>query len=329
MSLVNATAFSALDVPYLDYRGREVVIAIVKGAFEVDPSGVVRLSESPGEIRVNDVPYDPQATLGSLRFPSDVCEEKNGTDVVVVGHAISPKPVTSMDLGIKIRTLAVPLRVHGPRLFYKGVGGVLIGPAAAFERVAVVYEKAYGGATKDWGLVEERNLAGVGVAKRESDLVDTPAPQIEHPARPHTSAADAHPPVGYGAIPGHWSPRKDHVGTIDAAWRERRMPLLPENFDLRYMNVAHPSLILDKPLVPGDVVAITGMSEKPLVFSIPPFPIVIRGLFGVSPKVTVQPHIDTLLVLPEARRIEIIARASFPLGRGKNTLREVHVDVDS
>ena len=47
---------------------------------------------------------------------------------------------------------------------------------------------------------------------------DRPAPQIEHPARPHTCASETYEPVGFGAIGTHWSPRRKFTGTLDDLW---------------------------------------------------------------------------------------------------------------
>src|SRR5438874_1464247 len=85
----------------------------------------------------------------------------------------------------------------------------------------------------------------VCVAKRKRDLVGKPAPQIEHPARPHRTADDDHPPVGLGAIRSHWSPRLERAGTFDEVWEKTRMPAMPADFDVRANNQAHPSLLFD------------------------------------------------------------------------------------
>jgi len=227
-----------------------------------------------------------------------------------------------------VKRRIVPLRVHGPRVFFAGVFGVGIGPAAPFERVPLVYERAYGGQSDDLSIVELRNPSGVGVAARAADLVGKRAPQIEHPERPHTSAGDRHAPVGFGAIMSHWSPRREHAGTFDARWRATRMPLLPEDYDPRYANVAHPSLQLEEHLAPGDPLRVLGMSLEQLALELPPFPIVAAARYDTGERVEARPPIDTVIVLPEEQRIEIVARAAFPTGRGRRVLREVIVRTD-
>src|SRR5690349_13330736 len=102
MSFSNATPFAAIDVPMLDPNGREVVIVIVKAAFEVGAKGKVELADEPADLRMVEVLTNPKASPEDPRvaakYPSDLCIEKRGTDVVVVGEAVSPKPVTSVDV---------------------------------------------------------------------------------------------------------------------------------------------------------------------------------------------------------------------------------------
>ncbi|WP_437646548.1 DUF2169 family type VI secretion system accessory protein [Sorangium sp. So ce362] len=326
----NATPYPAVDVPLTDPTGRDMVVVVVKASFQVRADGRVIPAEEPSQLRTIDVPYDPENPRSSTRYPTDICLVKGGVDVIVVGEAISPKPVTVMDVAVKARDLNAPLRVHGTRLFYRRLAGLVIGPAAPFERMPIVYENAYGGASEDWTEMEPRNWAGVGVAARESDLEGSRAPQIEHPLRPHKGAGDKHPPVGYGAIPPHWSPRRERAGTFDEAWQKTRMPLLPVDWHPRANNAAHPSLLLEGPLLPGDPIGVLGMCDNGglLAFEIPPLPLVIRARFELSGKRAVRPAADTLLIEPGKRRFELVVRQAFPMGRGRDVLRELVADVD-
>lgn len=328
MPLVNASPYEAFELPYVDAAGHAVVIAIVKATFCIDKEGRATFAEEPAEVRLEDEPLDPDNPSSSAKYPSDIGDTKVGTDVVVVGEAVAPKPTKFMDVAVRVREHTVPLRVHGERLFYKGMAGVGIGPAIEFERMPIVYERAYGGTSEDLSLVELRNPVGRGVAKNASELIDKLAPQIEHPGYPHTSAKDRHPPVGFGSIRSHWGPRRDYVGTIDEEWKQTRMPLMPKDFDPRYYNVAHPSLQFDPPLAPGDSIAIMGMSPELLQFQLPALQAVVRGKFDLTGLQEARPSIDSVLIEPTSRRVEIVGRVSFKMGRGRNVLREIQVDTD-
>jgi len=329
MSFANATRYTAIDVPLVDALGRDSVVAIVKATFDVASDGSTAPAERGTEVRLNDVPHDPEAEQSSIRYPTDLCLAKQGCDIVVVGNAMATKPAAFIDVAVSVADLQASLRVHGPRVFYEGPSGVTIGKARPFTEAPLIYELAYGGAYRDeeWFITEERNPLGLGFAKKHGDLVGQPAPRIEHPLTPHTGAGDKHPPMGFGAIATHWLPRRGYAGTFDQSWEENRMPLMPDDFDLRFNNVAHPSLQRDKAVTAGETVAVSGMSlDGPLSFQIPSFPVEIRADIEQLGIQSLRPAIDTLIIEPEARRFELVARATFPTGRGKHVLRQLVVD---
>lgn len=329
MSLWNASPFTAEAVPFVAPDGRDVVIAIVKATFVLAKDGALALADEQTPVRLGDAPSFPDAQDSSVRFPSDVGLEKRGTDVVIVGDAVSSAPVTEMDVAVRVRDMTAPLRVHGERVYYRALGGLVVGPAAPFERKPIVYEAAYGGTSEDYSVVERRNPVGRGVVKSPSDLVDRPAPTIEHPAHPITNAGDTPEPVGFGAIASHWLPRSRYAGTFDDAWRATRMPLMPHDFDARYWNVAHPALQIEAHLRAGDPMVILGMTPTgTFAFELPALPVVLRGKTGDGRTITARPPIDTVLVDTNAERVELTVRHVFPKGRGKTLLREIRVDID-
>jgi hypothetical protein len=332
MGLVNASPFAALGVPYVAPDGREVVVAVVKATFLRARDGRVHLADVQVPVRVADVHYDggaeePPET--SVRYPSDVGTEKRGADVVVVGEAVARSRVAAVDVVVQVRDRKAPLRVHGARVYYRALGRVAVSPAATFERKRIVYEHAYGGSSADFSVVERRNPVGRGVARSQGDLVETPAPSIEHPEHPITSAGDAPEPAGYGAVAGHWEPRTTFAGTFDEAWKAARMPLMPLDFDARYFNVAHPSLQFEEGLAPRDKIAVLGMTAEGLwQIELPALPVVVRGKRDDGRTIEQRPRVDLVLVEPGDDRIEITARSALPKGRGRTLLRELQVDVD-
>lgn len=324
--LVNATPFPAQDVPYVDKDGQEVVIGIVKATFEVLRTGKVVRAEKPSPVRLVDEPYDPKAEMSSVKLPSDVADRKRGTDVVVVGDFVSPGPTAMLDGGLMVGKASLPIRVHGPRLFHKGLTGIGIGPAAKFERLPMQYELCYGGMSADYSEIEPRNPVGRGVVKKTADLNETLAPQIEHPARPHRAASDKYEPWCFAPIPSYWSPRKEYFGTVNDVWKETRMPLMPLDFDERYNNFAPPALLFSEGVPEGTTVAVLGMHEGGVVrFELPEFRTKFIGVYEKG-QYELDGYVDTVLVEPNRRRFELVSRASFPLGR-TNLLRELRIDL--
>jgi hypothetical protein len=321
MSFANLTRFAALDVPVTDPNGCAMVLVVVKGTF--DPNGKLLGERAP--IWAVDVPWDPDAADGSVRFPSDLALAKAGADVVVVGSARSRRPVKVQDLVVRVADRRLHLRVHGERVFYRGVGGVVVGDAAPFDEKPIRYERSFGGADKR--AVERRNPVGRGVADDATTLVDKPAPQIEWGDEPVTTANGRYEPAGLGAIPAHWMPRAGYAGTCDEGWQRERMPIMPEDFDLRFYRCAHPRLQLDRMISPGMAVGVDGMNvEGPLAVTVAPLDVTITGVFDDGSRQDVVPAVDTLIIDTDGLRVMLAARASFPLGRGKRRLRALRVE---
>ena len=327
MTFANTSRFAALTVPYTAPDGRVVVIAVVKATFTRRGAGRVALADEQVPIRPSDVLHVPDARESSIRYPSDICTAKQGTDVLIVGDAISRAPVSVMDVAVRIRDRGVHLRVHGERIYNQGAVGVVVGPAVPFERMPIIYERAYGGASQDFALVERRNPVGRGVAHDPSELVGSQAPQVEHPAAPIASAMDRPEPVGFGALGPHWLPRCGYAGTFDDAWRSSRMPLMPVDFDVRFNNAAHSSLQFDDPLVAGERIAVLGMHQDGLwQVELPALSVRISARLHDGRRLVVRPPMDTVLVEPGREAVEITGRHMFSVGRGASLLREIRVD---
>jgi hypothetical protein len=329
MPITNATRFATLAAPLEAPDGRDVVLAVVKATFRRDPGGRLVLADDQTPVRAGDVAHFPDATESSTRYPADTCIEKRGTDVIIVGEAFAARPVPAVDVAVAVRDRRLALRVHGERVYYRGAFGIVVGPGAAFERKRIVWERAYGGTSADKSAVEHRNPIGRGFGRSDAELVDMPAPQVEDPAHPITSAADRPEPVGLGAIGGHWSPRVERAGSFDEAWRKTRIPRMPVDFDIRFNNVAPDALQFDPPLAAGDPIALLGMTPEGVwSVELPTLRLAIHARFADGRVVTARPLIDTVLVEPLEDRVELSLRQAFPAGRGKTALREIRVDTD-
>lgn len=330
--LRNATSFTAAAVPFQDERGLDVIVVIAKGTFILRGSRLVAADEQTA-MRMSDVPNDADAVENgresSIRYPSDIGGEKPGADIVIVGSAISRKPVPSLDVAVRIPGRSAALRVHGERVFYKAAAGIRLSAGKPFERAAITYERAYGGKSKDGSIIDWRNPVGRGVHKSTVELDLAPAPSIEDPLHPIEDASES-APAGFGAIATWWLPRRDWAGTIDAHWQAERMPLPPTDFDRRFYQIAHPSLQMDKPLKAGDSIATHGLCTDGLFEVVVPDILLIMHLRRNRASSCSLPLVlDTALLEPEMARVEFTYRRVVPLGRGDTLLREVRLDVDA
>jgi len=311
----NRTPLTVRCVPLDDRHGREVIVVIAKLTYAVAPSGAGLLAAEQSPVRMSDdrVSGDPWS---SVRFPSDFVDEKPGTDVLLVGSAYPPvdRAVTDMAVSLRLErghaTMQKELRVHGPRVYRDGVLGLAPGASARLGVTPLVYELAYGG--NDEGprgfVIERRNPAGRGVAAEPSRLIGQPAHVIEDPR----VSVPSRTPAGFGPIPSSWSPRAERTGTHDTAWARERAPVRPADFDPRANCTAPPDQWASEPLIGDERVEVLGATPEgvwrfQLPRYAPRFGAVVRGVERDLPT-----YLDTYLIDAEARRVELVWRASFP-----------------
>src|SRR5205807_2505220 len=113
----------------------------------------------------------------------------------------------------------------------------------------------------------------------------------------------------------HWMPRRAFAGTYDEEWRRNRAPYLPTDFDRRFFQCAAPELTFDRYLQGGEPVEVQGATpDGPIAFLLP--------VGGIQLHVTVDgaserppPHLETVLIEPDANRMCMTWRAVLPCDR--------------
>jgi hypothetical protein len=328
----NQTLMTVRCLPMVDRHGQDVMVAVAKIAYAVSPAGAVTLAPPP-IVRLFDVATS-DAARSSLRFASDMVDDKPGTDVVMVGTAHPPagSAATSVDVALRIGRAGKPLgklvRVHGPRVWYQGVRGVVPGPAAWLEPTPLIYELAFGGVDDESAeapVVDWRNPSGSGVAADRATLIGRAAPQIEDPGAPLDSSEPA--PAGFGPIASSWLPRARLAGTYDERWRRERAPVRPLDFDPRHNSVAHPDLWTATPLAGTEPVEVlNATADGAWCFALPAYAPEIRAVMrGIVTKLGT--HLDTLHIDADRRTVELSWRASIPMPRKLEQLDAVVVST--
>jgi hypothetical protein len=322
-SLDNKTAFAVQPIPLLGKDGERLVV-VVKATFVRRPGdSVLELCRGDGRrgVRPADVPWgDPEKS--SIRYPSDFCIAKPGTDVVVVAAAHAPggKATPSFDAGVRVGPLEKTVRVFGLRVWQEnGAGLSAPRPTTGTE---LRYDYAWGGldASDPARIVEEpRNPVGRGIARDAASLTHQPAPSIEDPLQPIESARTKPPPAGMGAIGRHWEPRRAHLGTYDAKWLQERAPLLPLDHDDRANLCGSPGLIATPPLVGGEDVALLNLRPGggALSFELPKIRVTATLVAPGRDPQKLTPYLDTVVLdaldTPEEVDVvvELVWRAAF------------------
>jgi hypothetical protein len=317
--LHNATRCAARCVVLPDRAGRDVVVAIVKRTLEVSRAGQATVAEVPAPVRLVPV-ADPRGMRGGLRYPSDLVDEKPGTDVLLVGTAHPPPgpPVTEHDVVLAVGCVRKVVRVVGARSWERTIRGVVPGAGSPVVPTPLVYEHAWGGPDDD------RNPVGTGAAADRAALAGAPAPRLEHPGAPLSAKRPA--PAAFGPIGEGWAPRSSFIGTCDAAWRASRAPIRPLDFDLRANCSAPPDQWSEAPLRGDEPVDVAGVSPdgRAWRFALPAYRprivFVTRAGF-----VYADPPLDTWLIDADERRVELTWRGRVAAPRKPEELEAVLV----
>lgn len=111
-----------------------------------------------------------------------------------------------------------------------------------------------------------------------------------------------------------WQSRLQYAGTYDDAWRDNRYPFLPDDFDERFYNSAHPELICPGHLSGNECIVLEGF--------LPDADRVVTGLPGYQPIFVLtdqqgRPHTqvplaDTLTINLDERLIYLTWRLVVP-----------------
>src|SRR2546426_3738156 len=242
--LANDTPFAADRTVLRDATGTEVWVVAVKGTFDIHPDGTTSVAAK--QVDVLHLPtFRGDPTRSSLLYDRDLVPAKLNTDVLVnaCAYAESGRPSRNVDVGISVGPVRKIIRVFGDRTWGQRLGGLGISEAEPFERLPIVYERAFGGRDAEasdpdhWPL-EQRNPIGVGYATNPRFLTGTRVANLEDPSNPIRSWRDRPVPAAFGAVAPQWLPRVAFAGTYDLKWEAERCPLLPEDFDGRFLQCA-------------------------------------------------------------------------------------------
>jgi hypothetical protein len=316
--LNNNTPFAAERTWVRDKRGAEVWLVAVKGTFFINPDGSVRLAEE--QEKVNIAPkFRGNPESSSLLYETDLPHLKNNTDILVEGHAYAPhgKPVSSVNVALKIRKIEKVLRVTGDRIWKNSLINVSLSRPKPFIKMPLIYERAFGGSDKisndpnnhTWDL---RNPVGCGFAKKAKNLVGMPAPNIEYLTSLISNWKRNSQPAGFGPIAGHWSPRRELAGTYDEHWEKHRQPLLPEDFDESYYQCAPKDQQAQGYLKGGELLELYNMTPSgKLEFKLPQVTLGFTTYFDDNSTEEHRPILHTVIVEPDYPKVIMVWHTSL------------------
>ncbi|MFE8598002.1 DUF2169 family type VI secretion system accessory protein [Archangium violaceum] len=315
-----------------DKEARDHCIVVIKGTFLFDTQGAPRLAEVQRPLIHADEHHGvPEET--SILHECDFAMHKPRTDVLVHGHAIAPdgRMVERMLVRLELPGRRKDLLITGDRQWDRGLASLKPTPPRPFDRMPLVYERAFGGSDHSHPVPEHqgtelRNPVGIGFRKNPhaSATIGVSLPNIEDPRQPLERWDDRPVPAGFGTIGRNWQPRLTYAGTYDQHWLDNVYPFLPADFDPCYFQSAPGDQQLAY-LRGGETIRCLGMTETGVwTVELPRVQTVVT--FRLQDRQErLAPRLDTVLLDTDARAVIMTWRASIPLGKKLNRLREVHI----
>lgn len=291
MKLDNQTPFECERYAIADKEGNDLVLVVIKGTYDFDNKGVLSISDKQEPVEMADLYYgEPGET--SIRYAFDFSFDKTATDIALIGHAYAPGlNARESYVRLMVGKLVRLVKVFGDREWKKRMGFLTKTAPEAFDRIPIIYERAFGGVDKTpknekHHEAEQRNPIGVGFRAKKGKLPKegTKLPNFEDPDKLVKNITDRPPPSGFGFIAPSWEPRLKYAGTYDKTWQEKRMPLLPDDFDSQFFNAAHHALVYPGFIEGNESVEIAGASPMGTIrFDLP----------GITPQCVIEEEEET------------------------------------
>jgi hypothetical protein len=327
----NKTPFVFEPLFLVDEEFRPLLVTVVKATFEIDRGGRCVRAEKQLPLDIGGKLWGENPETSSYKFEPEVAFVKSATDVVLIGHAYTPRSgVNETGVRLTVGPLVKEARVLGDRSWYKSGSSIGMTRALAFEKMPLIYERAFGGWDRSdrdprRHLCDLRNPVGTGFRAGNTFEEGLRLPNIEDPRMPIKQLTDKPSPVGFGFVSPHWQPRAALAGTFGEAWQKGRAPLLPKDFDRRHMNAASQGLVAPGYLRGDERVTALGVTpDGSLQFTLPglPTPVARVALFGDNDR-TLPLDLDTVIIETDERRVQMIWRANVTLRTGPHDVRAV------
>ena len=327
LQLKNNSPFAATMALFPNEQGVDTLYIIVKASFKIGKQWT--LLDKQLEPVAGDV-YWTEPVKSSIKSASDLHLGKQSTDIIFTGHACAPegKQAKQMDVHVAAGSVSKTIRVFGERVWDNGQ----ISTPDAFQTMPLIYEKAFGGVHEVNGSVlsaELRNPVGVGYAgkRKAQELNNTALPNLENPAQLIQNITDTPDPSCFSFVSPSWQPRVNYAGTYDDAWQTTRAPYLPDDFDKRFFNMAHPDLIYPGYMQGGEPVAISGMHPNgKLQFNIPH----IKVAANVKIKNRIETpgfNLETLIVEANQLQLSMVMRAAVRCDKAALKISDVTINL--
>lgn len=326
----NRTGFTFEPIFHNDEEGRPILVPVIKATYALGSSRQLELAEDQAPLNVAGEHWGKPGE-SSYKYEPEASWPKPATDVALIAHAAAGRgKAGAVDVALQIGPIRKVVRVFGKRVWARSFGFPKISKPEPFDRIPLIWENAFGGWDRSHDDpkrhdCEARNPVGIGFLAKKSTVADgAPLPNLEDPGKLIKKPTDRPLPAGFGFVGPEWMPRRELAGTYDEAWENSRAPLLPRDFDRRFLNAAAPDLVAPGFLRGGEAVKLENVRRSGnVVFDLPSSPPPIcTAVIGDADETTIETRLDTVIINLDEDRV-------FLLWRGECALREGPLDVAS
>lgn len=322
LKLHNDTPFAAEIFEQLNHIGKLVQCVAVRGTFRIFDDAFLELSDEQTPFLWADE-YQGDLQDAVLLKQADFIPYKPATDVTVRGFTYAPqrhaKP--SWLTGIRVSAkdgrvvLEKVLRAYGPRSWMRvnsdrvrsdrnvkagAPTDFVLTSAEPVKRVPLQWQYSSGGQYRDGAEIafDLRNPVGTSLPGLDGDSARDcyPAPLFEAADCPISDPALLYEPQNLAPVPPAWSGRLRHAGTYDQTWKDKRWPLLPQDFDHRFYNCAAVGMVAEPWLAGGEQIELLNLSSQheKLKFGVPAVHLGVQHDGGLNQLLRLDGvHIDT------------------------------------
>ncbi|MEW5801043.1 MAG: DUF2169 domain-containing protein [bacterium] len=331
---INSTPFVAQQLFLMDESGRDILVVVIKATYRISGDSRLELAGQQEPVSLSGEYYGEPGD-SSIKYEPEVAPVKVATDIVLIGHAYpDQRGAGQVDVTLRVGPVQKTVRVFGDRYWMKLMGFKKITSPKPVEKTPLVYELAFGGRDRagpdplKTGY-EPRNPVGTGKIKPGEFEEGMKLPNIEDPQYLIKSVTDTPPPAGFGFIGPEWEPRSRYAGTYDDNWMHDKMPFLPDDFDRRYYNAAHPGLIAPGYLKGNEQVDVVNASPRGrLRFALPGIaPPVGKVVMKDGTMYGMSTNLDTVITNTDQNIVMLLWRGQINMHRKIHNLRSVKVQM--
>ncbi len=325
MHIDNETGYQAGFTAALDRDGRDHVVVVVKGSFDFpDRDGdPCRPADLQDPLVMADT-FWAEPGFSAPRTEMDFAHVKPLCDILfdATAHAPDGKPATQFRAGARLGGWVKALDVVGDRVWLSGPTGPRISEARPFVAMPVTYDLAFGGVDRsdpndEFPMSFGPNPVGRGWhrATNLAHLTGQFLPNFELPGQAVRQPWDSPGAAGLGPLGRGWPDRLRFAGTYDQNWIDTVFPFLPADFDPRYYQAAPADQQIPYP-AGGEIVTLVNLTPQGKTsFRLPKAEMPVLFSRRRAEDVSFNAPLDTIVIRPDARRINLTWRANIPLQR--------------